>query len=164
MSSTPDKGGSTGLKKGRKEQMAYFLVPIAGGPPVMVDRPIIVFGRHPGCDIRLDSRKVSRLHCCLVDLAEQGLCLRDLGSTNGTYINGQRIREAFIKPGDIIRIADVEYRLAVREPEPDEDEFPTPPQGAPSDVIQVDESDFEEGPIEDIFRSSPDSSPSDSEG
>jgi len=156
-----DKGGEmgssnrapgSGLRVGTERGMTYMLVPVTGGPPVLINRPIIVFGRHPACDVRLDSRKVSRLHCCLVDLGEAGFRVRDFGSTNGTYVNGQRVREQQVREGDLLRIADVEYRLVQHEQRREDDEFPTPPQDMPSEVITLEEdSSGQFGLSEEVF-------------
>ena len=55
-----------------------------------IDQAMVVVGRHPACDARLDSLRTSRRHCCLTQ--ENGeIFVRDLGSTNGIRINGQRV-------------------------------------------------------------------------
>jgi pSer/pThr/pTyr-binding forkhead associated (FHA) protein len=82
-----------------------------------IDRPLIVVGRHPLCDARLDSQRISRRHCCL---AADGDCLlvRDLGSTNGTRINGQPIDIGLLHPGDELAIAHYRFRLEPGAPPP----------------------------------------------
>ncbi len=50
----------------------------------------IVIGRHPGCDIRVPDETVSRRHARII-VAEGGYFIEDLGSRNGTYVNGQRV-------------------------------------------------------------------------
>lgn len=59
----------------------------------------VVIGRDPACDITLDSAEISRQHA---ELAPRGnrVTLRDLGSTNGTRVNGQLVTHAILKPGD----------------------------------------------------------------
>jgi pSer/pThr/pTyr-binding forkhead associated (FHA) protein len=80
------------------------------GPDIPVDRGTVVIGRHPVCDVRLDSRRVSRRHCVIT--TERGdVVIRDLGSTNGTWINGRRVVSGRIRPGDEISIAHVRYYL-----------------------------------------------------
>jgi ribosomal 50S subunit-recycling heat shock protein len=92
--------------------MPAYLQPLGDGRPVCLDKPILFVGRHPECDIvLLNSRKVSRKHCCLA-LVNDRLRVRDLGSTNGVSVNGQRIKkEAQVKIGDELTIGDVAYRL-----------------------------------------------------
>jgi hypothetical protein len=60
-------------------------------------------GRDPECLVLIDGPGVSRQHAEIV-FRGPGFALRDLGSTNGTYLNGQRIAEAAIEPGAIVRI------------------------------------------------------------
>ncbi len=90
--------------------MPVTLLPVDEGPPIRVDETIVLVGRHPSCDVVIrHSLKVSRKHCCLVLLGDRCL-IRDLGSLNGVWVNGRRIeREAFLKPGDEVAIADVKY-------------------------------------------------------
>ena len=62
----------------------------AGSSDIRIDRALVAVGRHPHCDARIVSPQVSRWHCCLTaDVG--GVSVRDLGSTNGTWINGQRV-------------------------------------------------------------------------
>src|SRR5580698_1262543 len=64
-----------------------ILQPVGGGDPIPLTKPEMVIGRRPGCDIRLDYENISGKHCSLRFL--NGLwMIRDLGSTNGTSING----------------------------------------------------------------------------
>jgi predicted component of type VI protein secretion system len=71
---------------------------------------MIVVGRHPQCDARLDSLRVSRHHCCMSQ--DQGeVIVRDLGSTNGIRINGQRVEFGRLRSGDELSIAHIRYRL-----------------------------------------------------
>ena len=80
------------------------------GPDITLDRDMVMVGRHPQCDARLDSLSVSRRHCMLTeDVGE--VVVRDLGSTNGTRINGQRVERGRLRPGDEISIAHIRYRL-----------------------------------------------------
>jgi pSer/pThr/pTyr-binding forkhead associated (FHA) protein len=80
------------------------------GPDIMLDRAMVVVGRHPSCDTRLDSLRVSRQHCCMSqDNGE--VTVRDLGSTNGIRINGQRVERGRLRPGDELSIAHIRYRL-----------------------------------------------------
>ena len=67
-------------------------------------------GRHPSCDARLDSLRVSRHHCCISH--EDGeLFVRDLGSTNGVRINGERVKLGRLRMGDELSIAHFRYRF-----------------------------------------------------
>jgi hypothetical protein len=86
------------------------LVALDEGPDITLDRTIVVVGRHPACETRLDSLRVSRHHCCMTQ--ENGeVVVRDLGSTNGIRINGQRVEMGRLRPGDELSIAHIRYRL-----------------------------------------------------
>src|SRR5690242_10134605 len=90
--------------------MAARLVALDEGPDILLDRALVVLGRHPQCDARLDSLRVSRHHCCMThDHGE--VVVRDLGSTNGIRINGQRVEMGRLKSGDELSIAHIRYRL-----------------------------------------------------
>jgi predicted component of type VI protein secretion system len=90
--------------------MPTRLVALNEGPDIPLAREPIMVGRHPHCDVRLPSIRVSRRHCCLT--AVDGVVIvRDLGSTNGTSINGQRVESGRLRPGDELAIANLRYRL-----------------------------------------------------
>ena len=68
-------------------------------------RDSLVVGRDVGCEIMIPSRQVSRNHARLVD-TEGGTSIEDLGSKNGTHLNGDTLSEiAILKDGDVIQIA-----------------------------------------------------------
>jgi len=90
--------------------MPARLVALDEGPDIPLDRAMVVVGRHPQCDARLDSLRVSRHHCCMTH--DQGeVVVRDLGSTNGIRINGQRVEMGRLRSGDELSIAHIRYRL-----------------------------------------------------
>lgn len=72
---------------------------------LLADRPQLTIGRHPDNDVVLESRVVSSRHALLRRLGDAYL-LEDLGSSNGTYVNGAEIRGTELKDGDQIWIAD----------------------------------------------------------
>ncbi len=90
--------------------MPAQLVALNDGPSIWLDKPILLIGRHPECDIQIDSRKISRRHCCIAQVADY-LVIRDLGSTNGIRINGDRVLEGRLKPGDELTIGNHRYRV-----------------------------------------------------
>lgn len=73
-------------------------------------------GRAVGADFIIDAALISRVHCRLTALPDGGLEIKDLESTNGTFVNGQRIEAARLSSGDRVRIGRVEL-VAVRETE-----------------------------------------------
>jgi pSer/pThr/pTyr-binding forkhead associated (FHA) protein len=71
-------------------------------------------GRATGADFSVDGALVSRVHCRLIATAGGGLEVRDLESTNGTFVNGKRVQTAQIESGDRIQIGRVEL-VAVKD-------------------------------------------------
>ncbi len=90
--------------------MSARFVALDEGPDITLDRALVVVGRHPNCDTRLDSLRVSRHHCCMMQESGE-VVVRDLGSTNGIRINGQRVEMGRLRPGDELSIAHIRYRL-----------------------------------------------------
>jgi pSer/pThr/pTyr-binding forkhead associated (FHA) protein len=86
------------------------MVSSADAREIVVGSMPVVIGRDPGCDVRLDSPRVSRYHCCVAGAGGE-VVVRDLGSTNGLRINGQRVQWGRLKPGDTLAVAQVEFRV-----------------------------------------------------
>jgi predicted component of type VI protein secretion system len=104
------------------------------GCNILLDKPILLIGRHPECDIQIDSRKVSRRHCCIAQV-EDVLIVRDLGSTNGIRINGARVVEGRLQNGDEVTIGNNRFRVQWGEaPPPAAAKSPEkkPPREAPA--------------------------------
>jgi pSer/pThr/pTyr-binding forkhead associated (FHA) protein len=97
-------------KPAETSPVEYQLIALTEGPNVLLDKPILLVGRHAKCDIQIDSRQISRHHCCIVRVTDF-LAVRDLGSTNGIRLNGVRVREAQLKPGDELTIGDTRFRV-----------------------------------------------------
>ena len=75
---------------------------------------IRTLGRAVGADFIVDAALVSRVHCRFTATADGGLEVRDLESTNGTFVNGQRTEVARLASGDTVQMGRLEV-LAVRE-------------------------------------------------
>ena len=90
--------------------MRAQLVPLDGGPPVDIVKDLVVVGRKEDCDLRLEHKSVSKLHCVIVK-TDGLLLIRDLGSTNSTRVNGQRVRRAALLPNDQLTIANYKFRV-----------------------------------------------------
>jgi pSer/pThr/pTyr-binding forkhead associated (FHA) protein len=71
-------------------------------------------GRATGADFIVNAALVSRVHCRLTASADGDLEVRDLESTNGTFVNGQRVDTARLAPGDKITVGRVEL-VALRD-------------------------------------------------
>lgn len=95
--------------------MPAHLLSLTDGPNILLDKPILLLGRHPECDIQLNSRKISRRHCCIAQVHDY-LVVRDLGSTNGIRINGQRVNEGKLHAGDELTVGNFKYQISWDSP------------------------------------------------
>lgn len=105
---------------------------------IPVSSSATMIGRRQSCDLRIPLTSVSRKHCQLNH--DNGVWrIRDLGSRNGTYLNGKRVEESVIQAGDSIRIGPLAFMFQV--------------DGQPVPVSQPDlaliNSSGEDSPIED---------------
>jgi pSer/pThr/pTyr-binding forkhead associated (FHA) protein len=113
--------------------MRARLVSLDGGRSVDIEKDLTLVGRDEDCDLRLDHKSISKLHCVIVK-TDGLLLIRDLGSTNGTRVNGTRVRRAALLPNDTLSIATLKYavkfgielekELAKESPPPAEEKDP----------------------------------------
>lgn len=135
--------------------MPMQLVALDNGPSTLLDKPILLLGRHPECDIQIDSRKISRRHCCIAQVGDY-LVVRDLGSTNGIRINGIRIVEGHLNDGDELTIGNHRYKVTWDEssasaiPQPLAHPSPPPDRGAKPDSKRHKRTTREPSPVEEI--------------
>ncbi|WP_437202505.1 FHA domain-containing protein [Planctomicrobium sp. SH664] len=74
-----------------------------------------LIGREEDCNLRPNSELVSRHHC-VFNVDEYSVRVRDLGSTNGTLVNGERIRGAVIlNQGDVVSIGKIDFQVVIHE-------------------------------------------------
>ncbi len=94
---------------------AYLLVSTRGSRPVQFDLggALIGIGRASDNDVILDDPMVSRHHCQL-KLQHGAYSFADLGSRNGSTVNGQPVSQIALGPGDVIRVGDTEIEFQVR--------------------------------------------------
>jgi hypothetical protein len=90
--------------------MKIHLIPTDGSEPVSLVKPLTIVGRKDEADLYVPSKSVSKRHAALL-FSEGVLFLRDLGSTNGTRVNGQRVRRAALLPNDNLSFAGVPYTV-----------------------------------------------------
>lgn len=114
--------------------MPAQLLSLSDTPDILLDKPVLLLGRHAECDIQLNSRKISRRHCCIAQVGNR-LVIRDLGSTNGIRINGERILERDLHSGDEVTIGN--FRFTVKEDEFGQAASPPPSVKAPRAAAQV---------------------------
>src|SRR4051812_32040569 len=97
------------------------------GKTVEVQGNEFTIGREAGVDLVLADGKASRRHAALRVLPDGRATLYDLGSSNGTYVNGQRVQSTLLQGGEQIQIGDTVIAAeGVRSP------APTAPQAAPA--------------------------------
>lgn len=105
------------LESYRADGESVYRIPLSRFPALI--------GRESGLAVTLNTNGVSRRHA---EITEQDghLQIRDLGSTNGTFVNHERVTGSQpLNPGDVVRFADIEFRLRVEQaaeepaPEPD---------------------------------------------
>ena len=144
--------------------MSFRIVPLVtgSGPVIALYRPVLLIGRHPECDIRLDGRKISRRHCCVATAYDRVL-IRDLGSRNGVRVNGRLLEESRLVAGDELAIGPILFRLEEEEENPAAGfrpagtgisgrpvPVPVPSKVPPVATAPKRDSDFDLIPIDDI--------------
>jgi pSer/pThr/pTyr-binding forkhead associated (FHA) protein len=76
---------------------------------ILVGKDQFLIGRGPDCDLRLHGDTVSRHHCIIRQEADEA-ALVDLGSSNGTFVNGTRVRsQAALTSGDVLKVGDFSF-------------------------------------------------------
>ncbi len=78
--------------------------------PIELNRPVILIGRNPDADVVIRHPKISRIHCCVVQVDKRWV-IRDLKSTTGVRINGYQIHESDLKPNDEVGIGPLIFQL-----------------------------------------------------
>ena len=86
------------------------LQPIGGGDSIPLLKKTLVVGRRESADVVLRFPTISGSHCELV--VEEGIwVVRDLNSSNGTKVNGVRVSEQHVKPGDTLSFAKYAFEV-----------------------------------------------------
>ena len=89
----------------------------SAGRSIAIKRNRLLIGRAEECDVRPLSEEVSRRHCAVV-VGPADVWVEDLGSRNGTFVNGERIAEKTkLADGDLVRVGSLELKLACSHPE-----------------------------------------------
>jgi FHA domain len=87
-------------RKEKKLESHYYFIPEESPTfKLKVKKVTNVVGREGTCDIYIESSQVSRRHC-LLQVTERGLLVKDLESTNGTFVNGIPMSDGYINEGD----------------------------------------------------------------
>jgi pSer/pThr/pTyr-binding forkhead associated (FHA) protein len=102
--------------------MQAKLIPVDGGKPFTITRDVTVVGRSRElCDLMIEHASISKLQC-LVARTDGLLFIRDLASTNGTKVNGQRVTRGALLPGDELAFASVKFRVHLGPSVPGEED------------------------------------------
>lgn len=90
---------------------------------VVLNKDRTVIGRQEGCQLRIPIAGVSRSHCEVV-VRDGSITVKDLGSSNGTFVNQDRVTEQPLAPGDLLSVGGQVFLVQVNgEPEEIEAEF-----------------------------------------
>jgi predicted component of type VI protein secretion system len=92
--------------------MRASLVPLDDGPAVEIVKDVTLLGRNEVCDVRIDDPSVSKVHL-LIAKTDGVLLFRDIASTNGTKVNGQRVLRGALLPEDKLQVAAAKFRVKV---------------------------------------------------
>ncbi len=104
--------------------MKAELVPENGDPPIPITRDLTVVGRREFCDVVIPHHSLSKRHCLLVK-TDGLLVIRDLATTNGTKVKGQKVRWAALLPDDRISLGAYKMRVYLGP-----DDMPSPSEQA----------------------------------
>jgi pSer/pThr/pTyr-binding forkhead associated (FHA) protein len=90
--------------------MKSELVPLNGDPPIPITRDVTLLGRREYCDVVIPHTSLSKRHAILVR-TDGLLIVRDLVSTNGTKVNGQRVMWAALLPNDRLTLGRYKFKV-----------------------------------------------------
>lgn len=102
----------SGATKVRMAVPRFVLRGVSGaafGKTYPVPGPVVI-GRQQDCDISVASEEISRRHAQVKPTAD-GLMVEDLGSANGTFINGKRVQTGLMRPGEELRLDTIRFLL-----------------------------------------------------
>lgn len=95
--------------------MKFLVRPPTGAEhEVELQGTVAVLGRDPSSDLVLNDAKCSRRHAVL-EAGPQGIAIRDAGSANGVYVNGQKVERASLKEGDVVRLGEVQITVLAED-------------------------------------------------
>src|SRR5688572_16350088 len=115
----------------------------AGSKQLVLGREPISIGRHTENKLVLNDNLASRFHC-VIEKAPDGYILRDLGASNGTFLNGKKVKSALLQPGDVVRVGNTDLVLVL----PDAEANP-PTAEAMEELVELDDADMVDALTED---------------
>lgn len=124
-----------------KSNSAFLIVD--GNRAVSLERPVTSIGRKSDNHIVVKNQHVSRYHAQIRNV-KGSYVLMDLDSTVGTSVNGKKIKQAFLKEGDVISVGGIPLIFGIGTPKSSLEYPHTGPQSAstgPTDTVNLDEAD-----------------------
>ena len=88
------------------------LIPLHGGNPIPLTKPVLTIGRSPDCDIVVRHKSIASRHCQL-KWRQGSWFVLDLGSKNGVRVDGQLCTEQQVSPGSVIRVGAARFELSM---------------------------------------------------
>jgi serine/threonine protein kinase len=118
-----------------------FLLQVVAGPHkgrcfLVEEGAPLLLGRSRHAETRLEDPGVSRVHC-EIELEDGQVLVTDLDSAGGTFVNGQRITEQQLRPGDVVQIGSTQMRLVPSGTPPADDDEPSLPPSASVHLPQL---------------------------
>lgn len=123
-----DDSGATRVRMAVPKYVLRGVSGAAFGKTYPVPGPVVI-GRQQDCDISIPSEEISRRHAQVKPSAD-GLMVEDLGSANGTYINGKRVQAGLMRPGEELRLDAIRFLLVAPGME-----MPSGQQRIPAQVV-----------------------------
>jgi pSer/pThr/pTyr-binding forkhead associated (FHA) protein len=117
-----------------------------------ITREMTVIGRRQDCDLMIPLGEISRKHCRIIRDGDS-LRLEDLGSSNGTFVNGRRVQEATLEAGDTVQVGPVAFVVQI-DGVPAEDEM-QPNTGGAAKAGHADDDDDDLETLSDDLEATP---------
>ena len=91
-----------------KEEKLNCSIVLEDGTKVPISSTSFTIGRSPDCHLPMNHTKVSRIHCRITKVSDSYI-LEDLGSSNGTKVNGRKVKKAILRHNDEISLGEAVY-------------------------------------------------------
>jgi len=109
-----------------------------------ISREVTVVGRKEDCDLRIPLGDVSRKHCRFIR-EENSIRMEDLGSSNGTFHNGEKVQDAVLSAGDTVQIGPVTFLVQI-DGVPSDDQLQPAAPGDAVDNLDFSDTDHADAP------------------
>jgi len=136
-----------------------------------VIKEVTVIGRGENCDLRIPLEEVSRRHC-EITLSDDEVKVKDLASSNGTYINNKRVNESPLKAGDRLVVGPIIFTVQIDgipeeiTPVKSRAEKPATPEAGAEEIVELEADVVEDDAIDaeiDVFAVAADDSGGDAD-